>query len=35
VESFPMTYTTNGRHYVAMASGGHVLSFALQPKELP
>ena len=31
----PMTYTTNGRQYVAMASGGHVLSFALQAKELP
>ncbi len=26
----PMTYTMNGRQYVAIASGGNILSFALQ-----
>jgi hypothetical protein len=25
----PMTYMTNGRQYVAIASGGNILSFAL------
>ena len=26
----PMTYVMNGRQYVAIASGGNILSFALQ-----
>jgi alcohol dehydrogenase (cytochrome c) len=28
----PMTYTINGRQYVAIASGNHILSFGLPPK---
>jgi glucose dehydrogenase len=26
----PMTYTVNGKQYVAIAAGGNVLSFALR-----
>ena len=31
----PMSYLVNGRQYVAIASGGNVLSFALAPESRP